>query len=127
MRDELKTKNKEEIWQWHKRLGNPSFSYVNRLFPSLFTYCNISDFKCETCIMAKSHRIIFPINNSRANAPFSIFHSDVWGPALIPAHNGMRWFVTFVDDCTRMTWLCLLKHKSDVRDVFQVFHKMITT
>nr|KYP33098.1 Retrovirus-related Pol polyprotein from transposon TNT 1-94 [Cajanus cajan] len=117
----------EEIWQWHKRLGNPSFSYVKRLFLSLFTCCNISDFKCETCVMAKSHRVIFPINNSRANAPFSIVHSDVWGPAPIPTHNGMRWFVTFVDDCTRMTWLYLLKHKSDVCDIFQVFHKMITT
>nr|KYP74868.1 Retrovirus-related Pol polyprotein from transposon TNT 1-94 [Cajanus cajan] len=113
--------------QWHKRLGHPSFSYIKRLFPSLFTCCNIFYFKCETCVMAKSHRAIFPINNSRANAPFSIVHSDVWGPAPIPTHNGMRWFVTFVDDCTRMTWLYLLKHKSDVCDVFQVFHKIITT
>ena len=39
----------------------------------------------------------------------------------------MRWFVTFVDDCTRITWLYLLKHKSDVCNIFQVFHKMITT
>ena len=39
----------------------------------------------------------------------------------------MRWFVTFVDDCTRMTWLYILKRKSDVRKVFQFFHKMINT
>ena len=45
----------------------------------------------------------------------------------LPTYNGMRWFVTFVDDCTRMTWLYLLKHKNDVCNVFQVFHKMIST
>ena len=39
--------------------------------------------------MAKSHRVTFPINNNRANAPFSIIHSDVWGPALLPTLNGM--------------------------------------
>ena len=77
--------------------------------------------------MAKSHHATFPINNNRVDAPFSIIYSDVWEPALLPTHNGMRWFVTFVDDCTRMTWLYLLKHKSDVCNVFQVFHKMIST
>ena len=46
--------------------------------------------------MAKSHHTTFPINNNRANAPFSIIHSDVWGPAPLPTHNGMQWFVTFV-------------------------------
>jgi len=77
--------------------------------------------------MAKSHCATFPINNNRADAPFFIIHSDVWGPAPLPTHNGMRWFVTFVHDCTRMTWLYLHKHKSGVCNVFQVFHKMITT
>jgi hypothetical protein len=33
--------------------------------------------------------------------------------------------VTFVDDCTRMTWLYLLKRKDEVFDVFQAFHAMI--
>ncbi|PRQ20262.1 putative RNA-directed DNA polymerase [Rosa chinensis] len=32
-------------------------------------------------------------------------HSDVWGPAKIPSLSGARYFVTFIDDCTRMTWV----------------------
>ena len=32
-----------------------------------------------------------------------------------------------MDDYTRMTWLYLLKHKSDMCKVFQVLHKMICT
>ena len=84
-------------------------------------------FLCETCVMAKSHRVNFPINNNRADAPFSIILTNVWGLAPLSTHNGMRWFVTFVDDYTRMTWSYLLKCKSDVCNVFQVFHKMIST
>ena len=125
--DDTQAKNKRDIWQWHKRLGHLSFSYLKRLFPSSFNYCNISNFKCESCVMEKGHHVTFPINNNRVDAPFSIIYSDVWEPALLPTHNGMRWFVTFVDDCTRMTWLYLLKRKNYVCNVFQVFHKMITT
>ena len=37
------------------------------------------------------------------------------------------WFVTFVDDCTRMTWLYLMKNKSDVGDIFKAFYHMVYT
>ncbi|BBN69747.1 hypothetical protein Prudu_1152S000100 [Prunus dulcis] len=39
----------------------------------------------------------------------------------------MRWFVTFIDDCTHMTWVYLLIHKSDVTSTIREFHAMITT
>ncbi|KAL6317026.1 hypothetical protein AAG906_026788 [Vitis piasezkii] len=46
---------------------------------------------------------------------------------VIPTLSGSRWFVTFIDDCTRMTWLCLMKTKDEVNLLFQNFHKMIET
>jgi hypothetical protein len=125
--EDLVNKKKEEIWLWHKRLGHPSFGYLRRLFPSLFSGCNLSDFICETCVMAKSHRTTFHLSNSKTNLPFSLVHSDVWGPAPISTLNGMRWFVTFVDDCTRMTWLYQFKRKSEVCSIFRMFHQMVTT
>jgi len=44
-------------------------------------------------------------------------------------HNitGTRWFVSFVDDHTRLTWLFLMKEKSEVSQIFQNFHAMIQT
>lgn len=57
----------------------------------------------------------------------SIFHSDVWGPSRIKNLSGTRWFVTFIDDHTHVTWIFLMKDKSEVRNIFQVFHKMIET
>lgn len=29
-------RNQHQIWLWHRRLGHPSFGYLQRLFPSLF-------------------------------------------------------------------------------------------
>ena len=98
-----------------------------RLFPSLFSGFNLSEFMCETCAMAKSHRATFHLSDNRADLPFSLVHLDVQRPAPLYTHNGMKWFVTFVDDYTRMTWVYQLKHKSDVCIVFRLFHQMVVT
>ena len=120
-------KQKEEIWLWHTRLGHPSFGYLRRLFPSLFTGCNLSNFVCDTCVMAKSHRSVFYSHDNKIDAPFALVHSDVWGLTPLSTHNGMKWFITFVDDSTRMTWVYLLRHKSDVCVVYRLFHQMVLT
>ncbi|KAJ9547057.1 hypothetical protein OSB04_019600 [Centaurea solstitialis] len=50
---------------------------------------------------------------------------DIWGPATTPNISGSKWFVTFIDDCTRVSWIYLLKAKSDVSRIFPIFHVMI--
>ena len=119
--------NTRQVWLWHRRLGHPSFSYLKRLFPRLFSNLHEYDFRCETCILAKSHRVPYPISLKKCETPFTLIHSDVWGPAPILISSGVRWFVTFVDDCTRMTWLYLMKNKSEVFGIFCSFHNMIKT
>lgn len=115
------SKNDEKIWLWHRRLGHPSFYYIRILFPFLFHEYTFSDFVCETCVMTKAHHTTFCLSDNKSKFPFSLVHSDVWRPAPIPTLNGMRWFVTFVDDCIRMNWIYHLKHKSDVSTVFSIF------
>lgn len=56
-----------------------------------------------------------------------VIHSDVCGPSKIPTLGGSRWFITFIDDCTIMTWLCLMKSKSEVNLLFQKFYTTIHT
>ena len=41
--------------------------------------------------------------------------------------NGARWFITFIDDYTRLTWTFLMKAKSETVAVFQGFYDMILT
>ena len=54
-------------------------------------------------------------------------HSDVWGPTETVSLSGYRWFVTFINCCTRLTWIYLMKIKNEVFSCFQQFHKMICT
>ncbi|WKA11706.1 hypothetical protein VitviT2T_029179 [Vitis vinifera] len=120
-------KKKSEIWLWHRRLGHASFGYLKKLFPSLFAKSDISGFRCDICELAKSHRVSFPLILNKSLFPFMVIHYDVWGPSKVPTLSGSRWFVTFIDDCTRMTWLCLMKTKDEVNLLFQKFHKMFET
>lgn len=59
--------------------------------------------------------------------PFALIHSNVWGPLPVTNMSGIRWFVIFVDDCTRMTWLYLMKQKDEVLNIFETFHAMVCT
>jgi hypothetical protein len=34
-----------------------------------------------------------------------LIHSDVWGNAPIESKEGFKYFVTFIDDKSRATWL----------------------
>ena len=122
-----KKKGKSEIWLWHRRQGHASFGYMKKLFPSLFANFDVSSFKCDVCELAKIHRASFPLTMNKSPVPFMIIHSNVWGPSKFATLDGSRWFVTFIDDCTRMTWVCLMKSKSEVNLLFQNFHKMVCT
>ncbi|CAL2259674.1 unnamed protein product [Prunus armeniaca] len=105
-------KDKQQLWLWHRRLGHPS--------------CDESSFKCETCVMAKSHRTIFPLSNNKVALPFELVHSNVWALPRVTSH-GFHWFVTFIDDCTRLTWVYLMKHKHDVASILPEFCAMMST
>uniref|UniRef100_A0A2N9EMG3 Integrase catalytic domain-containing protein n=1 Tax=Fagus sylvatica TaxID=28930 RepID=A0A2N9EMG3_FAGSY len=66
-------------YQWHCRLGHPSFLNLQKLVPSLSDF---SSFNCETCELSKHHRATFKLRNDEPCLhPFELVHSDVWGPA----------------------------------------------
>jgi hypothetical protein len=73
------------------------------MFPSLFKNLKVEQFHCEICEFAKHYRVPFPISDSRFMSQFHIIHSDIWDPYNVPNISGAKGFVTFIDDCTRMT------------------------
>jgi hypothetical protein len=62
-----------------------------------------------------------------SSAPFDLVHSDIWGPALVPTEGGSRYFVIFLDDYSRYTWIYLLQHRSKLPQIYQNFHQMVQT
>ncbi|KAL2320148.1 hypothetical protein Fmac_029117 [Flemingia macrophylla] len=116
-----------QIWLQHRRLGHPPFSVLKSLFPFLFTTVSVESFHCDVCQFAKHHRTTFLPSNHKSSKPFDLVHSDVWGPSSISNISGAKWFVSFIDDCTRVTWIFLMKDKSEVFHLFVNFYRMVQT
>ena len=113
---------------WHSRLGHASLSRLQLLASQgHLGSVSFNKFDCMSCQFGKQTKL--PFNNSDffSSAPFDLVHSDVWGPAPFTTEGGSRYFVIFVDDYSRFTWIYLLKHRSDLVSIFQTFHKMIQT
>ena len=70
--------------------------------------------------------VIFPRMHRTSNV-FDLIHFDVWGPSPAMAFSRHRYYVTFIDDHSRCTWVYLLKKKSDVLPLFTQFLQMIKT
>jgi Integrase core domain len=104
-----------------------SFSTLERIFPDLFKKCSRNELVCDACEFAKHTRTTYPLLGRRSLRCFDIIHSDVLGPSRVASSFGFRWFVTFIDCCSRVTWLFLMRSKSEVPDCFQNFYKMVET
>lgn len=50
-----------------------------------------------------------------------MLHIDVWGPYRVQTRGNYRYFLTIVDDCSRATWIQLLRAKSDSFNVIRKF------
>ena len=101
------------------------FLLLSFLFPSLVPNKCVFKISCEAYQLGKHHRATYNSSFNKNTIPFSLIHIDVWGPS--PILNGYKWFITFIDDYARTTWVYLMKDKSDVFSIFKAFHKMIST
>ena len=106
-------------------IGHPSFVYLKRLYPRLFGNKDIVSFNCEHCVLAKLSRNSHPPHTYKPFIPFHLIHSDIWGEAQAPTLIGTRWFITFIDDHSRLCWVYLMKEKSKTSAIFIQFHKLV--
>ena len=113
---------------WHSRLGHASISRVKELASmGLLGSVSIENCDCMPCQLGKQTALPFNKSVSHALFSFDLIHSDVWGPSLIPTQGGSRYFVIFVDDFSRYTWIYLFKNRSELSQIYRDFTKMIET
>lgn len=82
---------------------------------------------CTACHKAKQQRIPFNRNNDMALNTFDLLHIDIWGPYSQFTITGSPYFLTIVDDASRVTWIYFLKHKSDTTKILANFIKSVHT
>ena len=112
----------EMMMMWHKRLGHMSEKGLKvlsdrKLLPGL---TKVSLPLCEHCVVSKQHRLKFNTSTARSKNILDLVHSDVW-QAPVPSLGGANYFVSFIDDFSRRSWVYPIKRKSDVFSVFKRF------
>lgn len=85
---------------------------------------NKLDVVCDACQQGKSRQLPFSLSSHVTHAPLELIHSNVWGPAQTSV-SGHNFYVSFVHDYSRFTWLYLLKRKCDVFDLFLKFQNHV--
>ena len=107
---------------WHNWLGHASFPVLQKsIYAFTLPVANKRLPVCSDCQLARSSQLSFKTSNHKYVHPLYIVHTDVWGPASILSNSGARYYVCFLDDCTKFIWFFPLKLKSDVEKVFLIF------
>ena len=103
---------------WHARLGHTSSSSVQQLASrGLLGSVSTKNFDCVSCQLGKQPVLPFNSSESISTDIFNLIHSDVWGPSPVSSIGGSRYFVVFVDDYSRYSWIFHMKHHSELLQI----------
>ena len=80
---------------------------------------------CKGCEKWKNMRKPFPSSDNKSKGILEMIHSDVCGPMPTTSINGYGYYLTFVDDYSRKTWIYFLKCKDEVFNKFKDFKALV--
>lgn len=117
---------KHEKWLFHLSYGHLNFRSLQQMEMKkmIIGLPNIRVPKkvCETCLAEKQTRKFFKAHfHMTTRDCLGVVHSNICGPNEVPLLAGNMYFVTFVNEYSRMIWLYVIKMKSDALEVFMRF------
>ncbi|GJW20938.1 retrovirus-related pol polyprotein from transposon TNT 1-94 [Tanacetum coccineum] len=106
---------------WHMRLGHMSEKGMVILSKrGLLDNHKVANLEfCEHCVMGKQKRVSFSKAIHQTKGTLDYLHADCWGPSRVPSLGGARYFLSIIDDFSRMTWVFMMKHKSEAFEKFK--------
>jgi transposase InsO family protein len=107
---------------WHQRLGHLSNTVFHQVMSlqQLPVYGSLKNLNVwESCQLGKSKQLPFSSSSRCTKSPLELINSDVW-TSPVSSMSGCRFYVIFVDDYSRYSWLYPIINKSSV---FQCFVK----
>jgi hypothetical protein len=110
---------------WHQHFGHLNYGALSHLPLSVSGGKPLHP--CEGCAYGKFPQQSFPSSTTpRQSLPFKLVHSDLDGPMKV-ASIGSKcvYMATFVDDCTRASWVYYITHKSHLHKKFNDFRAYV--
>jgi hypothetical protein len=113
---------------WHRRYAHINYQalpFLKRLVEGIPELQSTHEGICKGCALGKNIKKPFPSSNNRSKEILDLIHSDVCGLMPVKYLGGSSYYVIFIDDYSRKTWLYLLKTKDEVFNKFQEFKEEI--
>ena len=112
------------LLKWHQRYGHVNVNDLKKMkndeiVRGMDFSSKVNNLNCEICAKCKIHVLPFKQSDSREEEKLGLVHSDICGPMKIESLGGGKYFVTFIDDCTRFTEIVILNKRSDVLQAFK--------
>jgi hypothetical protein len=118
--------NPSELWnKKFAHLHYKALPSVSKMVTGLLEIQAKPDGVCKGCAQGKNVKHSFPSSDSRAKRVLDIVHLDVCGPMSTTSLRGYVYYVSFIDDYSRKTWIYLLKAKNKVFGKFQEFKTLV--
>jgi hypothetical protein len=80
---------------------------------------------CKRCTLGKYNKTDFPNNDNRATYILDVIHSYVCGPMSSASLTGCLYYVIFIDEFSRKSWIFFMKTKGQVFNQFQEFKALV--
>jgi len=80
---------------------------------------------CKPCQFGKKTRVQFNSKEGSTSKPLELIHTDLCGPTRKKSPRGEEYYILFIDDFSRMCWICLLKCKDEAFEKFKVFKALV--
>ena len=108
---------------WHSRLCHINFGCLTRLanLNLILKFNLVKDSNCQVCVQSKQPRKPHKAVEARNLAPLELVHSHLCEINGELTKGGRRYFMTFIDDCTRFYYVYLLKTKDEALHYFKVY------
>ena len=106
----------DQIWIWHIIMGNLHFDnlvkinkrqVVRDMPPIIKTSYPI----CKHFQHGNKNKVSFKTKGNSTSNPLHLIHTDLCGPTKTKSLQGEHYFILFIDDYTRMTWIGFLNKK----------------
>ena len=116
---------------WHRRYGHLGVQNMRKLVMEDMVDGLDCEMKndigvCGPCAEGKQCRAKFPTSGAKRNdTVLGLVHSDVCGKVSTQSLGGAEYFLTFIDDHTRYTWVYVLKRKDQVFNKFQEWKALV--
>jgi hypothetical protein len=113
---------------WHRRLAHIHYRALPALGKMVTGLLEIQvqhNGVCRGCALGKNVKGSFLSSDSRSKAILDLILSYVCGPMIVASLNGYLYYVLFIDDHSRKTWIYFLKTKDGALTRFQEFKAQV--